>query len=134
MECYAKKSQKTASTLPEFLLILRLLQDIATDVNEPISPDNPLRQVIVNTHSPAVVAQMPEDSLLIAETVQAQRGQQTFNKVAFSMPAEHVEVKSRCGYRTKKGSFCHICPPLTKRRKKPYPYGSPPTPAAQKGD
>ena len=30
--------------------------------------DNPLRQVIVNTHSPAVVYQVPEDSLLVAES------------------------------------------------------------------
>jgi predicted ATPase len=46
--------------------MLRLLQDIATDVDEPIGPDNPLRQVIVNTHSPAVVSQVPDDSLLVA--------------------------------------------------------------------
>jgi predicted ATPase len=33
--------------------ILRLLQDIATHIRYPIGTDNPLRQVIVNTHSPA---------------------------------------------------------------------------------
>lgn len=47
--------------------ILELLQDIATDVEEPVDQDNPLRQVIINTHSPAVVQQIPEDSLLVAE-------------------------------------------------------------------
>jgi predicted ATPase len=47
--------------------MLRLLQDIATETALPVGPDNPLRQVIVNTHSPSVVAQVPEDSLLIAE-------------------------------------------------------------------
>lgn len=47
--------------------MLRLLQDIATDAHEPIGPDNPLRQVIVNTHSPVVVAQVPEDTLLVAQ-------------------------------------------------------------------
>jgi predicted ATPase len=47
--------------------ILDLLRDIAVDIEEPVGPDNPLRQVIVNTHSPAVVAQVPEDSLLVAE-------------------------------------------------------------------
>jgi predicted ATPase len=36
--------------------MLGLLRDIVTDVSEPLGPDNPLRQVIVNTHSPAVVA------------------------------------------------------------------------------
>ena len=48
--------------------ILSLLQDIATDTQEPVGDDNPLRQVIVNTHSPAVVSQVPEDSLLVAES------------------------------------------------------------------
>lgn len=49
--------------------ILRLLQDIPTDVNQPVSLDNPLRQVIINTHSPAVVSQVPEDSLVVADPV-----------------------------------------------------------------
>ena len=48
--------------------ILSLLRDIATDASEPVGEDNPLRQVIVNTHSPAVVSQVPEDSLLVAES------------------------------------------------------------------
>jgi len=64
--------------------ILRLLQDIATDTSEPSGPDNPLRQVIVNTHSPAVVAQVPEDSLLVAETKRVQRDGKSFDKVGFS--------------------------------------------------
>ena len=49
--------------------ILSLLQDIAVDVEQEIGPDNPLRQVIINTHSPTVVLEVPECSLLIAETV-----------------------------------------------------------------
>ncbi|HWQ13279.1 MAG TPA: AAA family ATPase [Roseiflexaceae bacterium] len=47
--------------------MLRLLQDIAVDPQLPIGADNPLRQVIVNTHAPAVVQQVPDDSLLVAE-------------------------------------------------------------------
>jgi predicted ATPase len=47
--------------------ILNLLQSIATDVNSPVDVNNPLRQVIINTHSPSVVQQVPEDSLLVAE-------------------------------------------------------------------
>jgi predicted ATPase len=46
--------------------ILELLRDIAMDVHEPVGPDNPLRQVIVNTHSPSVVSEMLEDDVLIA--------------------------------------------------------------------
>lgn len=48
--------------------MLDLLKDISMDTEEPIGADNPLRQVIINTHSPAVVAQIPDDSLLVAES------------------------------------------------------------------
>ena len=46
--------------------MLRLLRDIAVDTGHAIGTDNPLRQVIVNTHSPAVVAQVPDDCLVSA--------------------------------------------------------------------
>jgi predicted ATPase len=48
--------------------MLRLLQDIATDTDKELGTDNPLNQVIINTHSPAVVAQIPDHSLLVAES------------------------------------------------------------------
>jgi predicted ATPase len=47
--------------------MLDLLKDIATDVDYKIGSDNPLRQVIVNTHSPSVVGQIQDDSLLMAQ-------------------------------------------------------------------
>ena len=47
--------------------ILKLLQDIATDIGEPVDQENPLRQVIINTHSPIVVAEIPDSSLFFAE-------------------------------------------------------------------
>lgn len=47
--------------------IIDLLQDIVCDVEMPVGTDNPLRQVIINTHSPVVVNQVPDDSLLVAE-------------------------------------------------------------------
>lgn len=69
--------------------ILSLLQDIAVDVEQEIGPDNPLRQVIINTHSPAVVIQVPEESLLIAETVKAKaQSGQSYEKVIFSAIAK----------------------------------------------
>lgn len=64
--------------------MLRLLQDIATDVTEPIGPDNPLRQVIVNTHSPAVVSQVSDDSLLVAELKQTLKSGRRSKKACFS--------------------------------------------------
>jgi predicted ATPase len=47
--------------------IIRLLIDIATIETEPVSVDNPLRQVIINTHSPIVVTAIPQESLLFAD-------------------------------------------------------------------
>lgn len=68
--------------------ILQLLQDIATDVEEPIGFDNPLRQVIINTHSPEVVQQIPDDSLLVAELKVTRTGNKRHKKVCFSYLAD----------------------------------------------
>jgi len=64
--------------------MLNLLQDIATDPDEPVDQTNPLRQVIVNTHSPAVVSEVPDGSLLVAENREDMRDGQRFKKVIFS--------------------------------------------------
>jgi predicted ATPase len=64
--------------------MIKLLQDIVTDMEEPVSEDNPLRQVIVNTHSPAVVQQVPEDTLLMAEPRESISEGRRFNSVRFS--------------------------------------------------
>ena len=44
-----------------------LLKDIAVDVEEPVASDNPLRQVIVATHSPHFVQLQRQDDLVLAE-------------------------------------------------------------------
>ena len=47
----------------------RLLHDIAVDADEPVAADNPLRQVIVATHSPYFVQlQSPEEIILAKNT------------------------------------------------------------------
>ena len=63
--------------------MLKLLQDIATNVDHPVGPENPLRQVIINTHSPAVVGEVPEDSLIVAETTEAMMSGQRSRQVRF---------------------------------------------------
>jgi predicted ATPase len=69
--------------------VLTLLQDIAVDSTCAVGNDNPLRQVIINTHSPLVVQQVSDDSLLMAELKEdiAQiygKGKVKFKKVVFS--------------------------------------------------
>lgn len=66
--------------------ILRILQDIATDTDYPAEDDNPLRQVITNTHSPSVVQQVPEDSLLMAELRESIDSYGNFYKRAVYIP------------------------------------------------
>ena len=63
--------------------ILRLLKDIAVDQDEPVGPDNPLRQVIVNTHSPSVVSQVLDADLILAEYQEYAPGNSRFRGVAF---------------------------------------------------
>lgn len=58
--------------------MLDLLQAIATDVDLPVSADNPLRQVIINTHEPAVVQLIPDDSLLFASAEEQQATADTY--------------------------------------------------------
>ncbi len=63
--------------------MLQLLEDIAVDTQEEVGDDNPLRQVIVNTHSPLVVRLVPEDSLLIAEGREELDGDRRFTRTEF---------------------------------------------------
>lgn len=46
--------------------MLKLLQDIAVSLNDPVDGSNAMRQVIINTHSPEVAALVPPDALLFA--------------------------------------------------------------------
>lgn len=48
--------------------MIELLSDLAVDPNS-AEEANPLRQVIVNTHSPLVVKQCPEDAVVFAHTL-----------------------------------------------------------------
>ena len=51
--------------------LLNLLIGIGVDPYQPVGEDNPLRQVIVSTHAPAVVQQVPDDSVVF---VRSRRG------------------------------------------------------------
>lgn len=54
--------------------VIRLLGDLAVDVDLPLDEDNPLRQVIINTHSPSVVACVDDSALLVAQEVRTSQG------------------------------------------------------------
>ncbi len=65
--------------------IIRLLRDLTSNVGEqhPDDHGNQLRQVIINTHSPAVVMQVPDDSLLMAVSVEILRDEKSFRALEF---------------------------------------------------
>ena len=63
--------------------MLELLKDIAVDTAGPVADDNPLRQVIVNTHSPVVVGHLDDDCLLGAVSEEGIRDGQRFQQIAF---------------------------------------------------
>lgn len=46
--------------------MVRLLEEMTTDTNYEVDDDNPLRQVIINTHSPLVVKTVSDESLYLA--------------------------------------------------------------------
>jgi predicted ATPase len=83
--------------------MLRLLSDIAVDTTEPVGTDNPLRQVIVNTHSPVVVQQVDDQALLVAELREVVRDDLHFRAAVFrplpktwrTQGAEPAEAVSR---------------------------------------
>ena len=52
----------------------QLLQDIAVDANAPVGVDNPLRQVIVATHSPWFVQLQDPNDLVLARNVRSEAG------------------------------------------------------------
>ena len=87
--------------------ILRLLQDIAADANDLADETNPLRQVIVNTHSPSVVMAVPIESLLLAKSEPARQNGTTFSKVIFACVPESSSGEN---WRNSRGA---VCPQIT---------------------
>ncbi len=66
-----------------------LLQGMAVDPRRAPGPDNPLRQVIVNTHAPALVELQPVDAVVLAEptVVEGPAGRPT-HTVRFTVPPD----------------------------------------------
>lgn len=53
--------------------ILELLREMAVNTQVAVSAENPLRQVIINTHSPVVVRNLTPDELLVAVPIRKNR-------------------------------------------------------------
>jgi hypothetical protein len=55
--------------------MVRLIEELAVDPTLEVDADNPLRQIIINTHSPSVVAFVENDALLVARGAHVRRGE-----------------------------------------------------------
>lgn len=62
-------------------VMVQLLLDIAVDPQRKVDLDNPMRQVIVNTHSPEVTREVPADSLVFAKAETAIEGGTTSRRI-----------------------------------------------------
>jgi predicted ATPase len=85
--------------------MLGLLRGIAVDVNEKVGPDNPLRQVIINTHSPSVVKQISDDSLLVAESIESLEADKSYRRVRFSCLRDTWRAKAENSTVVSRGSL-----------------------------
>ena len=54
--------------IPEMLRLARQLSDADADETEELGARVALRQVLINTHSPLIVQELPDDELLMAQS------------------------------------------------------------------
>ncbi|MDD5675268.1 MAG: AAA family ATPase [Chitinivibrionales bacterium] len=64
--------------------MISLLNDMAVETSEMVDETNPLRQVIVNTHSPVFVGEVKEDSLIMLENREILYNGKLLNAVVIS--------------------------------------------------
>ncbi|RLJ39742.1 AAA family ATPase [Acidovorax sp. 106] len=75
--------------------ILELLREMAVNTQIAVSTDNPLRQVIINTHSPVVVRNLTPDELLVAVPIRKNRSSFTaYGAIVNSWRLSHPDHQS----------------------------------------
>jgi predicted ATPase len=97
--------------------MLRLLNDIAFSPDEPIDSENPLRQVMVNTHSPAVIAQVDDEDLLLAQLKRVRLDNRICERPVFRCLSDtwrnHAEPQARTATRGDVVMLLNPVPPQT---------------------
>jgi len=106
--------------------IIELLQDLATDAQGRESDDagGQLRQVIINTHSPAVVMQVAEDSLVMAEPVKVKRDGVVFNALRLRGLAGTWRAETNDSESISKGRLLAYLNPVSKTSENLWDTGS----------
>lgn len=75
--------------------MVRLIRDIAVDPEEPIGEDNPLRQVLINTHSPKVLTEVGATDFVFLDSVITAKTSSRGQVVAVSAPPRGWRIKSK---------------------------------------
>lgn len=102
--------------------MLDVLRDLSVDVEAEVGDENPLRQVIVNTHSPGVVAQVPDGSLVMAVLVPSAREGRRFHRVAFRCLPGTWRTRTSPDARTMvRGELLAYLAPLVRERQEVRP-------------
>ncbi|MFV0259399.1 MAG: AAA family ATPase [Acidimicrobiales bacterium] len=73
--------------------MVELIEDLAVDPGQAPAPDNPLRQIIINTHSPAVVQLVSREDLLVA----VQRFVESDDSTVLALRLDGLSGTSRTG-------------------------------------
>ena len=75
--------------------ILELLREMAVNTKIAVSPENPLRQVVINTHSPVVIRNLLPDELLVAVPIRKNRSSFTaYGAIVNSWRLNHSDYSS----------------------------------------
>lgn len=75
--------------------MVRLIKDIAVDPEEPIGADNPLRQVLINTHSPKVLSEVGANDFVFLDSVITAKASSRGQVVAVSTPSRGWRIKNK---------------------------------------
>jgi len=92
--------------------ILELLEDIAVDTSCAVDDDNPLRQVIINTHSPGVVGGVSENDLVFARPMDTVREGHRFDRLQFTYLTGTWRASLVQHSLTTKGEMVHYLRPV----------------------
>lgn len=102
--------------------MLRLLKDIAVDATLPVEQDNPLRQMIINTHSPAVVGEINDSSLVVAESRRVRWQSDDVSTVRFSSLSDTWRTKQAGMPECPRGQLLSYLQPFSTPEEAPETY------------
>ncbi len=87
--------------------MVELLKEMVTDTDYEAGEDNPLRQVIINTHSPIVVSAVPDESLYLAKSTEiySEFFKKKIRKTDFSALGDTWKTKNKLVEQTTKGEL-----------------------------